>query len=166
MGDLGDDFDAFVVARSPALLRTAVLLCAGDRHAAEDLLQQALLRLARHWKRELASPDAYVRRSLVNLARDRHRRFSRRPRETSWPEHLPAEPVTVGLTPYDDLVAALAELPARQRATLVLRFWDDLSVADTAAALGCSPGTVKSNTNRGLSRLRTILEGDRCADRG
>jgi RNA polymerase sigma-70 factor (sigma-E family) len=169
LGELGRDFDDYVVSRSPPLLRTAVLLCGGDVHTGEDLLQQALVRLAGQWRRGLDHPDAYVRRTLVNLSRDRHRRLTRRAREAAWPagdDNFVSPAMSSDTDPdADGLLEALRGLPARQRATLVLRFWDDLSVADTAAALDCSPGTVKSNTSRGLDRLRAILEGETSADR-
>jgi RNA polymerase sigma-70 factor (sigma-E family) len=154
-------FDEFVVQRSPALLRTAVLLCNGDRHAAEDLLQTALLRLARHWGRT-SDPEAYVRRILVNLAVDGTRNRRRRLPETRWPEGL--EPA-VHDAAADPLPEVVASLPPQQRATLVLRFWDDCSVAETARLLGCSEGTVKSNTSRALARLREALERTSHADR-
>jgi RNA polymerase sigma-70 factor (sigma-E family) len=153
-------FEAFVEDRSTALLRTAYLLT-GDRGHAEDLLQTALLRTARHWSRVRGSPEAYVRQVLVNLSRDRIRWLFRRPREAPIPpdpDKLPA--VDAG---YDQvaergvLVAALAQLPTRQRQIVVLRFFEDLSVEQTAALLGISTGTVKSSTSRALARLRELL---------
>lgn len=149
------DFSAFVLARSNGLLRTAHLLT-GDRGHAEDLLQQALERLARQWRRIDGEPDAYVRRTLVNLATDRWRRRSRRPPETG-PDRLAALSAADAHGRTEDrldLVAALRTLPARQRAVLVLRYFDDLSEAETAHLLGCSVGTVKSTTSRALARLR------------
>jgi RNA polymerase sigma-70 factor (sigma-E family) len=154
----GRDFDEFVVGRSQALLRTAVLLL-GDRHDAEDLLQTALLRVARHWSRARESPDAYTRRVLINLAYD-HSRYRRRHPESPGPlPDRPQAPPTDGEhDERDDLLRVLRELPERQRATVVLRFWEDLSVADTAALLGCSEGTVKSTTSKALARLRRVLD--------
>jgi RNA polymerase sigma-70 factor (sigma-E family) len=157
-GRLDRSFDDFVVGRSSALLRTAVLLCGGDRYAAEDMLQVALLRLARHWHRGLDRPEAYVRRVLVNLAQDRARDRRRRPVETGWPEGAVPALRVADPTEHDDLMQAVRDLPARQRAVLVLRVWDDLTVEETAEALGCSPGTVKSYTSRALARLRQVLE--------
>jgi RNA polymerase sigma-70 factor (sigma-E family) len=152
---LSADFDEFVVGRSPALLRTAVLLT-GDRHDAEDLVQTALLRVARHWSRALDNPEAYTRRILVNLAYDHSRRRRRHP------ERLGPPPEHVGTDTYgddrDDLLRLLRELPERQRATVVLRFWEDLSVAETAQLLGCSEGTVKSTTSKALAHLRDALQ--------
>jgi RNA polymerase sigma-70 factor (sigma-E family) len=151
---LGPDFDEFVVGRSPALLRTAILLT-GDRHDAEDLVQTALLRVARHWSRALANPDGYTRQVLVNLAYDDARRRKRRP------ETLGSPPERAAMDDYgddrDDLLRVLRELPERQRATVVLRFWEDLSVAETAQLLGCTEGTVKSTTSNALAHLRDAL---------
>lgn len=152
-------FDAFVEGSSTALLRTAYLLT-GDRGHAEDLLQTALLRTARHWPRVRDAPDAYVRRVLVNLSRDRIRRLLRRPRETP----LPPAPGLAGATvPHDRIVVrrtvteALAQLPMRQRQVVVFRYFEDLTVEQTADLLGCSTGTVKSYAHRALNRLRELL---------
>lgn len=156
-------FDEFVVTRSPALLRTAVLLCGGDRHSGEDLLQTALLRLARHWRKAGDNPEPYVRRILVNLACDRTRLRRRRVAEAPWPETF--DPGAEVDPRDDDVLQALKQLPPQQCATVVLRFWDDLSVAQTAALLGVAEGTVKSNTSRALSHLRDVLERNQHADR-
>lgn len=154
MRRLGADFDEFVTGRSPALLRTAVLLL-GDRHEAEDLLQTALLRVARHWSRALANPEAYTRRVLVNLAYDHSRRRQRKPESLG---HVPEHAVIdEHRDDRDALVRVLRDLPERQRATVVLRFWEDLSVAETADLLGCSEGTVKSTTSKALAHLRQAL---------
>lgn len=156
--ELSADFDRFVLDRSTALLRTAVLLV-GDRGHAEDLLQTALLRLAARW-RSAHDPEAYVRRVLVNLARDRWRRAARRVPEQAL-EH--ATDVSTGRDPADTVVdrdalrRALADLPRRQREVIVLRFFADLSVADTAQALRTSEGTVKAHTSRAVARLRRSL---------
>ncbi len=160
VGRLGEDFDEFVVGRSPALLRTAVLLL-GDRTEAEDLLQTALLRVARHWSRALDNPDAYTRRVLVNLAHDHARRRRRHP-ESPAPEIerlCAGAPVAESsIEDRGELLQALRALPERQRATVVLRFWEDLSVTETASLLGCSEGTVKSTTSKALARLRHVLD--------
>jgi len=157
----GQDFDDFVVGRSPMLLRTAVLLCGGDVHAGEDLLQQALLKVAGRWRAASENPTAYTRAALVNLARDRRRRLSRRPAEASWIAASEADLVADQASTIGDdvVVVALRELPSRQRTAVVLRFWEDLSVDETAQLMGCSTGTVKSNTSRGLDRLRLLLAG-------
>jgi RNA polymerase sigma-70 factor (sigma-E family) len=153
-------FEAFVESRSTALLRSAYLLT-GDHGHAEDLVQTALLRTARHWSRARAAPEAYVRQVLVNLSRDRIRRLFRRPREAPMP------PDPDGLRTVDAgyeqvaerrvVVRALARLPTRQRQVIVLRFVEDLSIEQTAELLGCSAGTVKSYTSRALARLRQLL---------
>lgn len=96
---------------------------------------------------------------MVNLAKDRWRGLSRRPAETALEVDLPI-PVTDGVADHDELLRAVRTLPAGQRAVLVLRFFDDLSVADTAAALGCTTGTVKLQTARALDRLRSALTAE------
>ncbi|MBC2932643.1 SigE family RNA polymerase sigma factor [Nocardioides sp. zg-1228] len=152
-------FDAFVRRSSDRLLRTAYLLC-GDRGHAEDIVQTALLRTARRWPSARREPEAYARRVVVNLAKDRWRALGRRPGEAPLEADV-AVPVTDGVADRDQILRAARQLPAGQRAVLVLRYFDDLSVADTAAALGCSTGTVKSQTARALERLRAALTSDR-----
>lgn len=150
------DFEDYVRGRSSALLRTALLLT-GDRACAEDLLQLALERLARHWRRLDDQPDAYVRRTLVNLATDRWRMRSRRPqqdRSELLEGHAVAADAHRQVEQRLDLVRAMRTLTARQRAVLVLRYFDDLSEADTARVMGCSIGTVKSTASRALTLLR------------
>ena len=159
-------FEQFVVDRSAALLRTALMLI-GDKAEAEDLLQTALLRTALTWRGVNGNPDAYVRQVMVNLARDRWRRLKRRPAEHPMDE-LPA-----ALAFHHDhadsvvdtqlLAEALATLAQRQREVLALRYFEDLSIADTAAVMGTSEGTVKSYTSRALQQLRQFL-GDRATD--
>ncbi|SDC83719.1 SigE family RNA polymerase sigma factor [Nocardioides lianchengensis] len=148
-------FETFVHDASDRLLRTAYLLT-GDRGHAEDLVQTALLRTARRWSTARRDPAAYARRVVVNLAKDRWRDLRRRPGEAPLEVDV-AVPVTDGVADRDRLLRAARQLPAGQRAVLVLRYFDDLSVADTAAALGCSEGTVKSQTARALDRLRSVL---------
>lgn len=153
-------FEEFVRARSTHLFRLALLLAGHDHAAAQDLLQVALERAYRHRLRLFAggSPEPYVRRILVNAAID-WRRVLRRRREKPW-EDLDRQPATNDLIDQladrDVLVRALAALPRRQRAVLVLRYWEDLSEAEIASTLGCSVGTVKSHVSRGLARLRNI----------
>ena len=161
---LDHDFEAFVLARSASLLHTAVFLV-GDVEHGQDILQQALWRTHKNWNRVL-DPDAYVRKVLVNLAHDRRRRFGRRVSESALTDAV--RPVVAdaanALVERDALMSALRSVPARQRATLVLRFWDDLTVEETAAVMECSPGTVKSNTSRGLTKLREVLTSQQEAD--
>lgn len=153
------EFDDFVRGRSPALLRTAFLLT-GDRGHAEDLLQEVLGQMYARWGSIRVSPEAYARKALVHRSINRWRR-ARRMRWGPMPDDLPnrGDPAA-DLAARDEIERALMLLPARQRAVLVLRYLDDLSEADTAAALGCSPGTVKSHASRGLSRLRQLLHLD------
>ena len=153
------DFEEFVRGRSTALMRTAYLLT-GNRSAAEDLLQAVLERVYRRWPSISDSPEAYVRRALTNEATNRWRR--RRPVEIALTgAHDRAgtdEPSLVDLR--DQLARGLMALPARQRAVLVLRYFDDLTEAQAADALGCSVGSVKSQASRGLARLRELVAAD------
>jgi RNA polymerase sigma-70 factor (sigma-E family) len=153
-------FEVFVEQRSTALVRTAYLLT-GDRGHAEDLVQTALLRTARHWARARDAPEAYVRRVLVNLSRDRIRSLFRRPRESPMPDEadnwLSVDAGYERVTERRVVVRALAQLAPRQRQVVVLRFFEDLSVEQTAELLGFSTGTVKSYTSRALARLRELL---------
>jgi RNA polymerase sigma-70 factor (sigma-E family) len=162
---LDRDFEEFVRARSGSLLRTAMLLV-GDRDQAQDLLQLALWRTHRRWGQASEHPDAYVRKVLVNLAHDRRRQARRRVAESALDDATPLSvpDQAAAVVERDALVAALRLLPTRQRATLVLRFWDGLSVEETATILGCAPGTVKSNTSKGLAGLRAILDGQAKSD--
>jgi len=156
----GREFEDFVRARSAALLRTAYALV-GDYGHAEDMLQTALLRTARRWGAAREAPEAYARQVLVNLCRDRVRWLRRRPRESVLFEGAGPPGVVDGLAEQvgqqRSLIQALAGLPAGQRHVVVLRFLEDLSVAETAGLLGISEGTVKSYTARALSRLRVTL---------
>ncbi len=152
------DFESYVAARRVHLRRTAYLLC-GDWDRAEDVVQEALTRLYVHWRRasRADSVDAYVRRSLVNAYLAEGRRPWRRERATErLPETAYADSSAAG-GQRDELRRALAELGPSQRAVVVLRYWDDLSIEQTADALGCSIGNVKSQSARGLARLRQVL---------
>jgi RNA polymerase sigma-70 factor (sigma-E family) len=156
----GEEFEQYVLARRAELLRTATLLTAGDRHLAEDLVQSTLTRLYVAWPtfQRARNPGAYARRALVNALVDETRRPWRR---ESLQAELPDVPTRESAGAGDDgerLNLALRGLPPRMRATLVFRFFHDLSVAETAEALGCSEGTVKSATARALDRLREVLE--------
>ncbi len=151
------DFEQFVRSRSAALLRTAYLLT-GDAHRAEDVLQETLIRAADRWSRITSDPEPYVRRILYTRAIDGWRR--RRVRESA-DARVPADREDVatptdGVAPRLVLRAALLRITPRQRAVLVLRFYDDLTEQQTAAVLGCSVNTVKSQTRHALQRLRVL----------
>ncbi|MFL6110893.1 MAG: SigE family RNA polymerase sigma factor [Catenulispora sp.] len=154
--DIDTEFQHYMAARWPALVRTAYLLT-GDQHLAEDLAQSTLTKVYASWRRVRRADDidAYVRRVLVNTNASRFRKHR-------VAEHLTAVPYdATGHEPHADLaqrsalMAALAGLPKRQRAVVVLRYWEDLSEREVADVLGVSPGTVKSQASRALARLRT-----------
>jgi RNA polymerase sigma-70 factor (sigma-E family) len=147
-------FTEFVQARSTALLRTAVLLAGGDRGHAEDLVQGVLERMYVRWDRIDGPPEAYARRALAHAAVNRWRTRRRRPELPLLTEDAPDRDPAATVDLRDALVRALLTLPPRQRAVLVLRFLDDLPEEEVARALGCSVGTVKSQTSRALARLR------------
>ena len=145
-------FDAFVRARIGSLSRTAYLLT-GDHHRAEDLVQTTLLRTARAWHRIHGEPLPYVRRTMLHehISAGRRRRF----REVPLDAHDdPVRDVDHDLRLV--LAAALDQLTAKQRAVVVLRFYEDLTEVETAAALGIRPGTVKSTTRDALARMRRL----------
>ncbi|MFI7704206.1 SigE family RNA polymerase sigma factor [Nonomuraea sp. NPDC049480] len=144
------EFHEFVSARSPALMRLAYLLTAGDQHAAEDLLQTSLAKTALRWSR-VDDPDKYLRQVMYRQQIS----WWRRRREYAVPE-LPERP---GADTADDVELkimvqkALGKLTAKQRAVLVLRYFEDQSESTVAATLGCSIGTVRSTAHRALARL-------------
>lgn len=155
-------FEEWVAARRPALLRTAYLLT-GDPHDADDLVQAALIKVVPRWAKVAADPEAYVRRVLVttNVSRWRRRRW-REVHVEAMPDRAAAVPAT------DDRLAlhdALARLAPRQRAVIVLRYYEDLTERETAAILGIAVGTVKSQARDALSRLRQMLPGLDIAER-
>ncbi|HVX42506.1 MAG TPA: SigE family RNA polymerase sigma factor [Mycobacteriales bacterium] len=159
------DFVDYVSARALALRRTAYLL-SGDWHAAEDLTQATLTKLYLAWRKidRAGSVDAYARRTLVRTFLDSRRRLWSRERPHA---DVPEQPAPTDLA--DDRIVlwhALDRLPANQRAVIVLRYWEDLSVAETAVALNMSEGTVKSSASRGLAALREGLQGSRTAGAG
>jgi RNA polymerase sigma-70 factor (sigma-E family) len=149
-------FREFVAARLPRLSGIAYLLT-GDHHAAQDLVQSALVRLARHWSRvsRVGAPDAYVRKVLYNEFVSSRRRVRETP-TAELPDRPAAGDEADAVIRRLLLRQALARLTARQRAVVVLRFFDDLSEAETAEALACTVGTVKSQTHHALRRLRTL----------
>jgi RNA polymerase sigma-70 factor (sigma-E family) len=151
-------FEEFVAGSSARLFTMARLLTAGHRAEAEDLLQGAYERAYRHWGRitRRDDPERYVRQMLVNASVDRWRRLRRHPETAlAGPGTDPGTAdATAVLADRDLLLRGLAALPARQRAVLVLRYFEDLTEAQTAMVLRCSVGTVKSQAARGLARLR------------
>ncbi len=156
---LGEDFDEFVRRSSGSLLRTGYLL-AGDRGHAEDLLQEALLRTARRWRVARAAPEAYARRVLVNLTRDRWRTLQRRPAEDLVADNqrgAAVDDLAGGNVDRHLIAASFRLLPQQQRAVAVLRLWEGMSVTETAELLGLSEGTVKSYTSRAVTHLRELL---------
>jgi len=163
IGDEDASFEEFVAGSAARLFTMARLLTGGHRAEAEDLLQGAYERTYRRWRRvsRQADPERYVRQVLVNASVDRWR-WLRRHRElpliAGGADPGPADPATVdtasAVADRDLLLRGLAGLPPRQRAVLVLRYFEDLPEAETALILGCSVGTVKSQTARGLARLR------------
>ncbi|MEV0419780.1 SigE family RNA polymerase sigma factor [Streptosporangium canum] len=155
-GPEGDGFAAFVAARGTSLLRVAYLACGDDRDA-EDLLQTALERTYRKWDRvRYDNPEPYVRRVIVNTAISRARRRAiLRILPTHTPPELPVRETDVDLRHV--LMDALRALPPRQRAVVVLRYWEDLGETQTAEILGCSAGTVKSQASKALTKLRSAL---------
>jgi RNA polymerase sigma-70 factor (sigma-E family) len=157
------DLERFLADRGDHLLRTAVLL-AGSREAGEDLLQTGLERLLRRWSAIEGNPEGYLRRTLYHLAADRWRQ-QRNWRRQVWLlrpglEASTADPFAQ-LDLRDSLVRLLMQLPPRQRAVIVARYWEQLSEAESAQVLGISVGTVKSSAARGLRRLRELSEASR-----
>ncbi|GAA3685785.1 SigE family RNA polymerase sigma factor [Nonomuraea antimicrobica] len=150
------DFGAFVAARATTLLRVAYLAC-GDQAEAEDLLQTALERTYRNWDRvRHDTPEPYVRRVIINTAISRARRRAiLNIVPVRVPPERPARSTDVDLRHV--LMDALRGLPPRQRAVIVLRYWEDLSEAQTAEVLGCTIGTVKSQASKAMAKLRTAL---------
>lgn len=153
------EFTAFVLASQPRLRRTAYLMC-GDWQLASDHVQEALIRVYRHWPRLRGGAQAhvYARKAVLSVVIDAKRRRSS--------TEVPVDSVADRPGPRDEtdasvdrdlLTRCLAQVPPRQRACLVLRYYDDLSVSEIATALGCSEGTVKSQTARGLDTLQAAF---------
>ncbi|MFI9099334.1 SigE family RNA polymerase sigma factor [Streptomyces fildesensis] len=159
--DRSDDaLDAFIAGRRFALFRSAYLLC-GDRDEADDLVQTTLVKVILGWRRleRLDNVEAYARKTLVNTFIASRRRF--------WHRELPHAELPDRIGPETDtdtglaVRAALARLTPKQRAVLVLRYWEDLSVEATADALGMRENTVKSHAARGMAALRAEVQGER-----
>jgi RNA polymerase sigma-70 factor (sigma-E family) len=153
-------FSEYFAARREVVRRTAYLMC-GDWHWADDLAQSALIRLAAAWHRirDPQALDAFVRTCLIRAYLSETRRvWRRRERPVADPPDLAAtDDDAEAATRRVVFAQALRQVPPRQRVTLVCRFYQGLDVAETAAALGCSEGTVKSQTARGLATLRRVL---------
>ncbi|MCR6031203.1 SigE family RNA polymerase sigma factor [Nocardioides sp. zg-579] len=150
-------FEEFVVARRGALLRTAYLLT-GSHEDAEDLVQVALVKVVPHWARIADRPEPYVRRVLARESVSRWRRRRWREVSTAEPPEVRALGDGAGEASDRDLLrSALAALPPRQRAVIVLRYYEDLTEQQTAEALGVAVGTVKSQAREGLARLRALV---------
>ncbi len=160
------EFDRFADEVTDALMRSGYLMTF-DLAETEDLVQETLLRVARRWDRvrSMDHPALYARRILVNLVIDSQPQRSRRKAEleASGDGDLGARPDVESGQPFRSVDAiselrwALGTLPRRQRAVIVLRYWEDMSETDVAELLGCSVGTVKSTAFRGLARLREVL---------
>lgn len=158
MARTSEEFEEFAIARTPQLYRAAWLMC-GDAHRAEDLVQDTLAKVYVRWHRRLGGPIehpvAYAHTTLARTYLSAQRRRSTHETPT---EHLPETAASSGDAATGlALRAALDELAPMDRAVLVLRFLDDVSVADTADALGVSPGAVRNRTMRALDRLRADL---------
>ncbi|TCC27343.1 SigE family RNA polymerase sigma factor [Kribbella speibonae] len=162
MSDRDAAFEAYFAARSDAMRGTAYLLC-GDWHRAEDLVQQTFTKLYLAWRRiqRQEAMDNYTRQTLIRTFLSERRR--------GWFRHESVEaPTADRAAPGADLaderlmlLEALVKVPPRQRAVLVLRYWEDQSVEQTAALLDCSAGNVKSQASRGLATLRGLLEEEK-----
>lgn len=160
MGDSDDiaAFTAYAEARGAGLFRAAYLMV-GDHHLAQDLVQEALVKTLLAWPRlsDRGNLDAYIRRIIVTtcISWRRRRTFHERPVE-ALPEQQGPDPADSVVT-HDAVLVALADLSPRQRAAIVLRYYQDLTEAQTAEAMGCSVGAVKSQVSVGLRRLRHTL---------
>jgi len=164
---VSDDFEAYVAARGPALMRLAYVLT-GNEADAQDVVQEALSRALPRWQRIAAAddPDAYVRRMVVNAHVSWWRKFKRKEspvHEVVLPDtHAGADDETVVRAGNDELWAACVRLPRDQRAAVVLRYYEQLSFAEIAALSGVAEATARSRVHRGLATLRTAmgLKGD------
>ncbi|MGA8114537.1 MAG: SigE family RNA polymerase sigma factor [Actinocatenispora sp.] len=150
-----EGFEEFVGSRLAALTRLGYLLT-GDHQHAEDLVQTALMKTARHWRR-VTDPSAYTQRVMVreNVSRWRRRRFHEQPLD-SVRDPATREDTAEEMARRELFMVAMRRLTPRQRAVIALRYYEDLSEADTAAVLGCAVGTVKSRTHHALNRLREL----------
>lgn len=158
------EFQEFAAGRMASMLRLAYLLCL-DQHAAHDLVQLALVRTYVRWRQIRTNPEAYVRRVLVTVAADERRRAHHR-HELPYgelPERADGRGDIAQLELRAHLRTALATLPPRQRAALVLRYWLGLDAAEAGEMLGCSAVTVRTQASRGLEKLRALLADEEVA---
>lgn len=157
--DRDDGLERLLAERGDQLIRAAIAL-AGSRAEGEELLQASLERLVRNWRRVRDDdPEGYLRRTMCNLAADNWRRrvrWGRRLHLLREAETSPGEAAVVDQR--DELIRLLRQLPPRQRAVIVLRYWEQRSEAEVADLLGCTEGTVKSAASRGLRKLRELVE--------
>ncbi len=154
-----EEFTSFVLAVQPGLRRTAYLMC-GDWSLASDYVQEGLIRVYRHWPRLRGDHEAraYARKAVVSAVIDAKRRRSSTELSVETVRDRAGGPDEAARTADRDLLTrCLAQVPGRQRACVVLRFYDDLPVSDVAGALGISEGTVKSQTARGLQTLQAAF---------
>lgn len=152
------EFCQWATANRPRLLRTATLIAAGDSHLAEDVVQNTLTKIYLRWPRfrRKENQAAYARRVLMNVFTDEMRSTRRKTEDIR--AELPERAAPVRDDADADLLyMALRELPAEMRSVVVLRYFQDLTVAETAQAMRCTQGTVKSQTSRALTKLRAIL---------
>ncbi|MCM2420524.1 SigE family RNA polymerase sigma factor [Streptomyces sp. RKAG293] len=161
------DFEEFVAARGPRLLRVAWLLT-GDAHLAEDLLQTVLAKAWPQWHRIAdGSPEAYLRKALITThASWWRRRWRGEVPHGDLPESADRADAFAGVDLEQTLAVAVRRLPVRQRAVVVLRYFEDLSVEETAGVLGCTTGTVKSQASKALRSLRDHLPAAALVDGG
>jgi RNA polymerase sigma-70 factor (sigma-E family) len=167
MPDRDREYVEFVEASSTTLRRTAYLVC-GDWHRADDVVQDALYKLYLSWAKvdRRGNPLAYARRIVVNAALDIGRRPWRREVPTDQlPERARNDDAADAHAERDEVLSALLELAPRQRACVVLRYYEDLSIEQAAEILDCSPGTVKSQASRGLETLRHTISRTRAIGR-
>ena len=162
------DFDEFVRTHTAALLRTAYLLTGGDGPAAEDAVQETLTRLYPRWARvqRAHNPVAYVRRSLINTYLNSVRSGTAHELVVRAAEERSVDPdIAQAAEDRDQIRRLIRQLPERQRAALVLRYFDDMSDREVARALGCRPGTARSLISRGLATVRAELARSEAGDR-
>ena len=155
-----EDFQAFVRSRGAHLYRTACLLTGGDTHLAEDLVQETLGRMYAKWgrRRRIENPSGYAQTTLVNtfISMRRKKSSTERPAAMLADRGARQEDLALRLT----LLGALGQLPELDRAVVVLRFWEDRSIEDTALALRLTPSAVRSRSSRALARVRELLGAD------